>query len=221
MSDEYEIYRILTKLQQGIICPKDKENKFQGWGYRRLEDILAAAKPFMPPGAILHASDEPTQVGDRYFIKATASLKYMGKTISAEHSSELPKEEKGKQLPQLTASCSTYARKVAFCGLLALDGSTEKEAKEYSTSPFDEIDARDNTKTENPEPEQDEIVNISHERALKLSEKVREIKGNWVNILAHYGVATYDQLTVEAADHLERNLEKKRNEIKGAEYARV
>ena len=65
----------LKNIQQELKAPKQKPNKFGGYKYRTAEQILAAVKPLLEKySMILTLSDTIEQVGDRYYIKATAII---------------------------------------------------------------------------------------------------------------------------------------------------
>lgn len=69
------IYEKLSNIQTGLKAPKGQFNKFGGYKYRSCEDILEAVKPLCRANnTILILSDEIKNIGDRYYIEATAKL---------------------------------------------------------------------------------------------------------------------------------------------------
>lgn len=69
------IYEKLSNIQNELKCNKNQFNKFGGYKYRSCEDILEAAKPICKKyKATLVLSDKLENIGERYYIKATASL---------------------------------------------------------------------------------------------------------------------------------------------------
>ena len=65
----------LLFIQGKLKAPKGQTNTFGKYKYRSCEDILEAAKPLLTESnAILTLCDEAVLIGDRYYIKATASL---------------------------------------------------------------------------------------------------------------------------------------------------
>ena len=67
------IYEKLSNIQNELKAPKGQFNKFGGYKYRSCEDILEAVKPICKNNkTTLVISD--TLEGDRYYIKATATL---------------------------------------------------------------------------------------------------------------------------------------------------
>lgn len=127
-----DIYKKLLKIQQALKVPKTQYNSFGKYKYRKAEDILEAAKPLAhAEGCVLILSDNIATFGDRYYVKATASL------ISTENEEErievssYAREEQSKSGmdgSQITGGASSYARKYALNGLLAIDDSADSDA---------------------------------------------------------------------------------------------
>lgn len=119
----------LISLISELNAPKKQYNKFGGYNYRSQEDILEAVKPLLVKyGLRLKISDEVITVGDRYYVKATATLT---DGENAESSSALAREEenkKGMDSSQLTGATSSYARKYALNGLLCIDDVKDSDA---------------------------------------------------------------------------------------------
>ena len=63
----------LAKIQKELKAPKDLRNNFGGYNYRSAESILEAVKPLLN-GAILTLEDDIVLVGERFYIKATATF---------------------------------------------------------------------------------------------------------------------------------------------------
>lgn len=69
------IYEKLSNIQNELKCNKNQFNKFGGYKYRSCEDILEAVKPICKKyNTVLILGDTLENIGDRYYIKATASL---------------------------------------------------------------------------------------------------------------------------------------------------
>lgn len=65
----------LIKIQSELKAPKSKQNAFGGFRYRSAEDILEAVKPLLAQyGCLLTLSDDVLQIGDRFFIRSTATF---------------------------------------------------------------------------------------------------------------------------------------------------
>lgn len=131
MSETKTIYAALLAVQQGIKAPKDNDG--YGYKYRTADGILQAAKPLLQEqGVICILSDESKQVGNRYYIRATATLIDIATGDSIESTGEAVEPEKMANMapPQITGTASTYARKRALEGLFLLDNEKDVDSKE-------------------------------------------------------------------------------------------
>ncbi len=124
----------LYKIQTELKAPKSQYNNFGKYKYRSLEDITEAVKPLLDKyKCSLMISDEIVLIGDRYYVKATATLVFEGGenyTTSAFARESLDK--KGMDLSQLTGATSSYARKYALNGLFALDDTKDADSMDNS-----------------------------------------------------------------------------------------
>lgn len=112
----------LFEIQQQLKAPKGQYNKFGGYKYRSCEDIFEAVKPLLKKEKLtLQTSDELVQVGDRYYIKATAILSDGNETITNTAYAREEETKKGMDGSQITGACSSYARKYALNGLFLID----------------------------------------------------------------------------------------------------
>lgn len=119
---------IMTKLQSiqmELKAPKGQYNSFGKYYYRNCEDILEAVKPLCQKyNAVLMISDEIVVIGDRYYVKATASLTDLGNdgdVIESEAYAREADSKSGMDASQITGSASSYARKYALNGLFCID----------------------------------------------------------------------------------------------------
>lgn len=114
-----------SEIQQTLKSPKDSRNEFGKYNYRTCSAILEAVKPLLGPATLI-VSDELVQIGDRYYIKATATYtnKDEGETFAATAYAREPVDKKGMDEAQITGASSTYARKAALSGLFAIDDSS-------------------------------------------------------------------------------------------------
>ena len=119
----------LNEIQCKLHAPKDLENKFGGYKYRSLESILEAVKPLLKEsGCTITFSDDLVLVGERYYVKATATLTTPdGTQISSTAFAREQEQKKGMDEAQVTGSASSYARKYAVCSLLAIDDNREPD----------------------------------------------------------------------------------------------
>lgn len=127
----------LAEIQAKIKAPKGELNKFGGFKYRTVSAILEALKPHLDGDAIV-LSDEVAQIGERYYVKATATLRHGDSEASATAYAREQSSKKGMDEAQITGSASAYARKYALCGLLAIDDSEDDPDGGPETPPDDE-----------------------------------------------------------------------------------
>ncbi len=121
----------LLNIQCELKAPKNQFNKFGKYNYRNCEDILEAVKPLCKKyNTTLRISDEIVQVGDRYYIKATAELLTTDEAVDAFFSTAYarePESQKGMNEAQITGSASSYARKYALNGLFLIDDTRDAD----------------------------------------------------------------------------------------------
>lgn len=120
----------ISSLVNELKAPKTQKNTFGNYDYRSLEDILQAVKPLLfKYGMILNITDDIVLVGDRYYIKSTATLEDIEsdkKVLSTGFAREA-KERKKYDESQLTGSASSYARKYALNGLFNIDDTKDSD----------------------------------------------------------------------------------------------
>jgi hypothetical protein len=124
-----ELNNALAKIQQGLKAPKNQINKFGGYNYRSCEDILEAVKPLLGK-LTLTISDDMVNIGDRYYVKATARLTDGENLIETSALAREAEVKKGMDASQITGSASSYARKYALNGLFAIDDTKDADTKD-------------------------------------------------------------------------------------------
>lgn len=129
----------LINIQKDLKAPKSQYNSFGKYNYRNCEDILEAVKPLCArEGACLTLSDAIVQIGERYYIQATATL-YDSETgdiintVTAYAREEA--EKKGMDGSQVTGAASSYARKYALNGLFNIDDTKDADSDEKGAPP--------------------------------------------------------------------------------------
>ena len=146
-----KIYAKLAAIQAALKAPKTQFNKFGGYKYRKSEDILEAAKPLTnEQGCTLTCTDELQLIGDRYYIKATATLTCIedGSSVSTTAYAREEEEKKGMDGSQVTGASSSYARKYALNGLLCIDDTADSDTTNQGDSaPQKPADAPKPTRT--------------------------------------------------------------------------
>jgi len=119
----------LAHIQAQIKVPKSQVNQFGGYKYRKAEDILEAVKPIINPlGYWLTLTDEVVMIGTRFYVKATAILTNGINTYKSESLAREEESKKGMDGSQITGAASSYARKYALNGLLAIDDTKDADA---------------------------------------------------------------------------------------------
>jgi hypothetical protein len=111
------IYEKLSKIQSELNVPKGQFNSFGNYKFRSCEDILEAVKPICKKyNTVLVLSDELTNIGDRYYIQAKATLYDLEEDKLIYNTAYAREEEtkKGMDGSQLTGTASSYARKYAL-----------------------------------------------------------------------------------------------------------
>ncbi|HEY5585682.1 MAG TPA: ERF family protein [Ruminiclostridium sp.] len=127
------IYEKLAEVQSKLKVSKDNFNAFGKYKYRSCEDILEGVKPLLKEiKAVVILGDKVEQIGDRFYIKATATFFDIEKpsdiciVVDAYAREDLDK--KGMDLAQVTGSVSSYARKYALNGLFCIDDTKDSDA---------------------------------------------------------------------------------------------
>ena len=119
----------LSAIQVELKAPKGQYNNFGKYNYRSCEDILEGVKPLLDKYRVaLTLNDEIVLIGDRYYVKATATLYDGEQTLSATAYAREEENKKGMDSSQLTGSTSSYARKYALNGLFSIDDTKDSDA---------------------------------------------------------------------------------------------
>lgn len=124
----------LMLIQSELKAPKGQYNSFGKYNYRSAEDILEAVKPLCTQqGAVLTLQDDIALIGDRYYVKATATLadceseaQYVVTAFARE-----AENKTGMDSSQITGTASSYARKYALNGLFCIDDTKDADTDEY------------------------------------------------------------------------------------------
>ena len=125
-----KIYEQLANVQHELKCNKSLYNSFGKYSYRSTELIMEAVKPLLFSNDLcLTITDSIELIGDRFYIKATATIyNKEGEQISTTAYAREEEGKKGMDASQVTGSTSSYARKYALNGLLAIDDTKDADA---------------------------------------------------------------------------------------------
>ena len=130
-----KVYDKLLAVQTELNAPKNRQNKFGGYSYRSCEDILEAVKPLLKKNkATIRLNDTIVQIGDRYYVNATAyfyDIESEDGVVCAEAYAREPEDKKGMDAAQITGTASSYARKYALNALLLIDDAKDPDTDEY------------------------------------------------------------------------------------------
>lgn len=142
----------LIAIQSELKAPKSQFNKFGGYKYRKAEDILEAVKPLLnKQKCTLTITDDIVMVGNRIYVKATATIK--NEKGECETTTGWAREEetkKGMDGSQITGASSSYARKYALNGLFSIDDNADSD----TTNDGQHQEAQQQTQTQQPAAQQ-------------------------------------------------------------------
>ena len=120
---------MLAKIQSLIKAPKGQFNSFGKYKYRSCEDIVEAVKPVINSlGFYLTLSDEIVNIGNRFYVKATATISNGTESYSSIAYAREEEIKKGMDGSQVTGASSSYARKYALNGLFAIDDTKDSDS---------------------------------------------------------------------------------------------
>lgn len=134
MEENLSLVQKVVLVQDELKAPKGQFNKFGNYKYRSCEDIVESVKPILKKyNIMLNISDELVLVGDRYYVKAVAGLTDGTDVIQSVAFAREPQDLKGMSESQITGTASSYARKYALNGLLAIDDTKDPDTDEFAT----------------------------------------------------------------------------------------
>lgn len=180
----------IVAIQSMLKAPKGQYNSFGKYNYRSCEDILEGVKPLLSEQElILTIEDSIEMIGDRYYVKATATLSDGTNSISTSAYARESLDKKGMDASQVTGATSSYARKYALNGLLCIDDT--KDADTMNNTKQDTQESVYNWNTLKARATQGGISEIDLKHYLKDTLKVNAVNEmkqehyqqafNWVN----------------------------------------
>ncbi len=178
----------LLIIQSELKAPKGQYNSFGKYKYRSCEDILEAVKPLCAKtGVALTLHDDVIQIGERFYVRATATLHDCESpddiTVTAYAREELDK--KGMDGSQVTGTSSSYARKYALNGMFCIDDTKDADTDEYAAktgkekAPAKKANAPTETVHKN-RPNRDLVYKYAKEHNIELKELAKDygLNGN-------------------------------------------
>ena len=192
---EKTIYEKLLAVQNELKAPKDKRNNFGGYNYRSCEGILEAVKPLLQEqGLMLTIKDEVVNIGDRYYVKATALLDDISSNGEIAVTALAREEEtkKGMDASQITGTASSYARKYALNGLFLIDDTKDADTDEFHRT-TQENGQKTNVATQPNQPPAQKIAltqKIVDEKLKFILEQTdtETVKNIWLNLSKMYEI---------------------------------
>lgn len=141
---------ILQEIQTELKAPKGQYNSFGKYKYRSCEDILEAVKPLLKKhNAELILTDDIEVKGERFYVKATATIQKDGEVLGTTTAfAREPNEKKGMDDSQITGTASSYARKYALNGLLLIDDTKDEDSNELREEKAARTSKKVNVKSE-------------------------------------------------------------------------
>ena len=202
------IYEKLSAIQVKLNAPKKQYNSYGRYNYRSCEDILEGLKPHLEETkTAVTVNDEIVLIGERYYVKATATLHDCESDKSVSNTAYAREEltKKGMDASQITGSTSSYARKYALNGLFCID-----DVKDADTRDNRQKEAEEQAKAESEAKDiENSVIDDLKARALKarcVAEQVPES-----TILKLYKVDAIEKLTMRQFANIHANW----NKIKG------
>ena len=135
----------LQQIQGVLKAPKGQYNAFGKYKYRSCEDIVEAVKPLLTKyECYLTMSDELVLIGDRYYIKATATITNKEwKQVTVTWYAREEESKKWMDWSQVTGASSSYARKYALNGLFAIDDWVDSDKTNDGSTVQSEVSTSD------------------------------------------------------------------------------
>ena len=200
MADKLSLRAKLMHIQEELKAPKDLFNKFGNYYYRNAESIQEALKPLeVKYGVMTMLSDSIEVVGDRIYVKATATLAdtESSDTLTVWAYAREAETKKGMDDAQVTGATSSYARKYALNGLFLLDDTKDVDSEEYQAQGKQEANKATSKKAE---PKKAEPKALSDKEMTFL--KQRYTGDNLAKLLDFYKIEKLDDIDPEVARNL-------------------
>lgn len=200
------IFEKLSAIQNELSVPKSNFNNFGKYSYRSAEDILEAVKPICKKHkTVLILSDEVKQIGERYYVEASATLHDLESVDALQVTASAREEEtkKGMDASQVTGATSSYARKYALNGLFNIDDTKDADTDEYHIQVAEGGKAE--TKAKAQKAQADDPI-ISSDKVEIAAATIRNKQTTLANVLKAYGVEKLADLRESQYQNLMKRL---------------
>lgn len=190
--------KVLEKLgnvQLNLKAPKDKYNEHGRYKYRTAEGICEVVKPLLRDNMlVLTLKDDILNVGDRFYVKATATLTDLesGEAYSVDAYAREELERKGMAAAQITGASSSFARKYALNAMFLIDDTKGPDDSQYGAAGRNQNQPKNQTNRNNNQ--QTRTGTISKEQATDLYDVIRQLGYNVYDVLNSCGVQKLTQL---------------------------
>lgn len=194
----------LVAIQNGLKAPKSQWNKFGNYSYRSAEDILESVKPLLAKNnCTLIVTDEVLLIGERYYVKATATIKNAsGETVFTNAYAREEEAQKGMASAQITGSTSSYARKYALNGLLCIDDT--KDPDSTNTHGKKEPDDKKSPSNKPPIVDLEERFKLAKESAKKAKSR-KDFVEIWKTYPDLHGMEKFVKFIQDATEKLPKD----------------
>ena len=132
-----ELTKTLAVIQTELKAKKSSYNSFGKYYFRKAEDILEAAKPFLTKHNVyVKVDEEIISVDPVPMMQSTATISNGKDSITATAIVGVDLNQKGMQTSQQFGAASTYGKKYALGNLLLIDDTEDADAtNNHSTTP--------------------------------------------------------------------------------------
>ena len=132
-----ELTKTLAVIQTELKAKKSSYNAFGKYYFRKAEDILEAAKPFLTKHNVYVKVDEKIiSVDPVPMMQSTATISNGKDSITATAIVGVDLNQKGMQTSQQFGAASTYGKKYALGNLFLIDDTEDADAtNNHSTTP--------------------------------------------------------------------------------------
>ena len=200
-----KIYEKLSLVQNELKAPKDQKNTFGNYRYRSCEDILESVKPILKKNKLaLVLSDELVNIGERYYIKAIATLYDLEEEGSLSNNAYAREEEskKGMDGSQITGTASSYARKYALNGLFNIDDTKDADTDEYTK------------RTKQDDTSDLKTIPISQERLDTINDLIIETNTDFKKFCAFHKISSLKDINISNVMAIENSLIDKKRKMR-------
>jgi len=124
-----ELTKTLAVIQTELKAKKSSYNSFGKYYFRKAEDILEAAKPFLTKHNVyITVNEEIISVDPVPMMQSTATISNGKESITATAIVGVDLNQKGMQTSQQFGAASTYGKKYALGNLFLIDDTEDADA---------------------------------------------------------------------------------------------